>query len=137
MTVAFYDLQDIGNPLNGHRVAETQELEQLFVGLRRRPPFFCELIGEGQHKLLVGIAPMVGCVQHSSNDGNPPYLMAADPRLTIVDTAVEFLISGTPTPVPGRYLLPMGVVTRVASEFLQTELRSVAVLWEAIGPMPQ
>jgi len=42
------------------------------------------------------------------------------------------LISGTPSPVPRRYCLPMAKVAEIAATFLENGERYPDVEWEAI-----
>jgi hypothetical protein len=56
MKVEFFDREDRTNPLNGTELVTDVELSSLIEGLRSRPPFFCELMGENGFKLL-GLIP--------------------------------------------------------------------------------
>jgi hypothetical protein len=132
MKIEFFDLQDEANPLNGTKLATEGELSSLIEGLRSRPPFFCELIGENEFKLLVGIGHDVGCIQHSSCDGNPPYLMATSNSVFNPNDCVEFLIGNTPTPVPRCYCLPMELVKQITNHFVETGERRANVHWEEV-----
>jgi len=82
----------------------------------------------------VGIGEKVGCVQYSSHDGMPPYLMAVENgfEFSTIDT-IDFLIGGELTPVPRRYCKSMELVKEIALYFLETGLRCPNVTWEKIG----
>src|SRR5215467_16118949 len=134
MKVEFFDHQDRANPLNGAEVAAEAELSSLIEGLRSRPRFLCELIGENGFKLLVGVGHDVGCIQHSSCDGCPPYLMAisgSDPVFN-PDDYMEFLTGNTPTEIPRYYCLPMELLKQTANYFVETGERSADVRWEEV-----
>jgi hypothetical protein len=132
MKVEFFDRQDESNPLNGAQIGTDDELSSIIESLRTRPPFLCELIGENGHNLMVGIGDDIGCVQHSSCDGLPPYLMGTKDAPRDTNNCVDFLIGDTPTPIPRRYCLPMELVKRIASDFVDTGERSADVHWEEI-----
>jgi len=130
MIVRFLDHQDETNPLNGLVISDDEQLSQVLDGFRTREPFFAELYGDNGYKLLIGIGEMVGCVQHSRSDGDTPYLTAVARDSNSETTSFEFLAGNTPTPVPGRYILTMEMVKRIARYFLETGARSAAVSWE-------
>jgi hypothetical protein len=132
MMVEFFDQQDATNPLNGATLTTEVELSTLVEGLRSRPPFFCEFVGENGFKLLVGVGRDVGCVEHSSCDGDPPYLMATTNSVFNLNDCVRFLTGNEPTPVPRYYCLPMELVKQIANYFVETGERSVNVRWEEI-----
>jgi hypothetical protein len=134
MLVEFFDRQDRANSLNGVKILTGAELSDIVDHLSHRPPFFCELIGANGCKLLIGIAKAVGCVQYSTSDGSPPYLMALSDRALDNHTFVEFLIGNTPTPVPARYCVPFDTVKRVAAWFVETGLRDSRICWEPVAP---
>lgn len=131
MVAKFYDRQDVSNAFNGREVSHWEDLLGILEGLRGRPPFFCELVTLSV-KLLVGIGPNVGCLQYSSTDGNPPYLMAVWTDPSFIGMPLEFLIGGTRTPIAARFCLPMDAIKHVATTFLETGSRSDVVLWQEI-----
>ena len=64
------------------------------------------LEGENGYSLRVGIGPTAGFVQHSHTDGSLPLVaLAPDSYGTNDDDNVEFLMGGTPTPIPRRNCL--------------------------------
>jgi hypothetical protein len=132
MKVAFFDRQDEHNPENGTQIENVCELLRIFDCLLTRPPFFCELVGDGDYRLLVGLGGSLGCVQYSRQDGNAPYLMATTEVAKLNNQHVEFLIGNTPTPVPARYCLPFDVVKKISIHFLNTGDPEPAVTWEEI-----
>jgi hypothetical protein len=135
MRSQFFDRQHTDNPLNGVMVDNSAALRTLVHNLQGREPFFAELIGDNRCKLLLGIGPAEGCVQFSTVDGAPPYLMAMrnDPEQEGVEqNCLDFLIGDTPTPVPRRYCLPMHKVVEIAANFLMQGERSTDVTWESI-----
>jgi len=132
MKAQFFDRQDTANPLNGTSIESFAELQSMLESVRNRPPFFAELIGDNGFKLLLGLGTNEGCVQFSSTDGAPPYLMAVapNPRDSIGES--EFLIGDTASPVPKRYCMPYEAVVHIAAAFLQTGQRKPDVHWEEI-----
>jgi len=127
----FFDRQDTGNPLNGVVFEDPEAIRQIVQDMQLRVPFFAELVGTKGHGLLLGLGSSDGCVQFSSNDGGPPYLMAVRPNGKH-EGEQDFLISGTPSPVPRRYCLPMAKVAEIAATFLENGERYPDVEWEAI-----
>jgi hypothetical protein len=113
-------------------VEDHLQLLRVLEGCDGRAPFFAELVEEDGHKLLIGLGGAVGCVQFSSANGRPPYLMALAAHPNIGREAAEFLCGGTATPVSIRYILPFEDIERIAIEFLQTGQRSSRISWEEI-----
>jgi hypothetical protein len=132
MILRFLDHQDETNPINGLVIADDEQLLKILDGFRTREPFFAEFHGDNGYKLLIGIGRTVGCVQYSRSDDDAPYLMAVarDPRAE--EKSFEFLAGNTPTPVPGRYILPLEQVKKIAQYFRETGARSASVSWEEI-----
>ena len=130
MTLEIVDHQDPSSEVNGITVKTQDALAKVFISGQAREPFFCELLGSNGYKLLVGMGRDIGCVQHSSNDGNPPYLMAVldGPQ----EEEYEFLTADTPTPVRARYCLPIDKVMEIAAYFLLTGKRDLSIRWEEI-----
>jgi Immunity protein Imm1 len=132
MNVEFFDRQDDRNPLNGLIVDQQSRLLELLDQLRDSSPFFCELLGQNGHTVLLGIGGPRSCVQYSRTDGTPPYLMAVSPDPDVSKEFFEFLIADTPTPVPSRYCMLLDTVKDVAEHFQATGERSPMVSWEEI-----
>jgi hypothetical protein len=134
MNARFQDLEDENNPRNGEVLRDRQTVTALLDKLRViRPPFMCEFVGDNGFELTVGIDRDFGCVQYSSSDGMPPYLMATVPIGPKSDqNEMVFVVGGTATPIDGRYRLPFDVLTEVAVEFVTSGERSRKVSWEAI-----
>src|SRR4051794_17919840 len=112
MRVAFFDLEDESNQLNGSVLVNEVEINSLLAELSTRPPFIFELRGERGFMLQVGIAGSEGCVQHSPVSGDVPYMMAVAPETDTGDD-VEFALGGTLTPVSRRYILPIELVRQI------------------------
>jgi hypothetical protein len=132
MNAVFNDFQEPCSPLDGATVRNREELFELLDSLRNRAPFVGELVGDNGYKLLLGIGPEVGSVQHSPSDGDVPYLMAVAVDDHCKDEYVEFLCGDTPSPISKRYCLPFESVKEIAAHFLETGERSPAVRWEEI-----
>jgi len=131
MSARFFDRQDLDNPLNGTVIADCGAMDSLIHALRTREPFLAELVGDGGHTLLLGLGSADGCVQFSSADGQPPYLMVLRDK-PVPEGEQEFVIGNTPTPIPKRFCLPMREVARIAAAFVRTGERPSTVEWEAV-----
>jgi hypothetical protein len=133
MNTTFQDLQDDDNPRNGQVLDERQMVVTLLQDLRNiDPPFMCQFTGDNGFNLMVGVAHDFGCVQHSSNDGLPPFLMAVPTRAPAHRSEIEFLVGDTPTPIDGRYQLAFDDLREVVAEFVATGERSDRVSWEEL-----
>jgi hypothetical protein len=86
MAIRFFDTQHTGNPANGKTITGGKELRDLLNSLQYGDAFFCELLAPNASKLLLGIGSDIGCVQYSSGDGTPPYLMATAATRPPADT---------------------------------------------------
>ena len=123
-------MQESLNPLNGTVISSPVELLKILDGLRSRPPFFLQLVGNNGYKLDIGIGRTHGYAQFSPNDGNPPYLMAKAPNGAAPSEDLEFLAGNTPTPIDKRYCLPWKLVVQVAAHFIETGKRSTQISWK-------
>ena len=132
MKTHFFDLLDNANPLNGTSIENLVEFQNMLESVRDRLPFIAELIGDNGFKLMFGLGARYGCVQFSSVNDDPPYLMTVNPNLLDSEGDVEFLCGGTPTPVDKRYCLPYDAFVEILAEFVQTGERKPDVLWEEI-----
>ena len=131
MRARFFDRQDTANPLNGRMLSSPAAARDIVRRMQGRTPFLAELIGENGRKLLLGLGSADGCVQFSSSDGSPPYLMAVGSNPD-EEGEQEFLIGGAASPVPRRYCLPMLKVEEIAAAFLDSGKRAPHVTWEEI-----
>jgi Immunity protein Imm1 len=132
MKAVFNDLQDHSSALDGAVVHNREGLFALLDSVRNREQFGCELVGENGYKLTLGIGNKVGFVQHSPSDGDTPYLLALAPEKHCDQEYAEFLVGDTPTPIPGRFCLPLDKVKDIAAYFVETGGRSPVVSWEEI-----
>ena len=131
MNTTFQDLEDEHNPRNGQVLSDRPGVLALLSELRiKRPPFMCQFVGENGYNLTVGVDHDFGSVQHSANDGMPPYLMATGPSAD--EHEMEFAVGGTATPIDGRYRLSFGIVQEVVATFVATGRRSDSVKWEEL-----
>ena len=132
MHAAFHDIKDKHIGLCGSRVRNEQELDALLQSFKDRRPFLFELVGENGTSLLIGYGPDMCCVQHSTSDGEPPYLMALSDETMENEPFVDFLTGNTPTPIPRRFCLPIDRVQKIVQYFLSHGEKSSAVEWEEI-----
>lgn len=131
MIVAFFDMQDQSNHLNGVTVGDDKKLSGLLDSLQRRTPFFAELRGENGYNLVIGIGK-VGCAQYGHGEGDPPYLVALADTPYAGEDYDGFLAGGTLTPVPRRFIMPFAKIIGIAQYFRNTGARSPDVSWEEI-----
>ena len=129
MNVIFFDRQDQENPLHGVVVRDRERLLQILNGLLIRPPFVCELQGENDFLLHVGVGEF-GQAQYSRADGKPPYLMAVAPDPGPKEEDIEFLLGGTPTPISKRYCMPFKFICEIAGYFVETGRAHPGFSWE-------
>jgi hypothetical protein len=132
MIVTFMDLQDSANPLNGVQILAPDKLIGALMMPVDRDPYFCNLQGSNDYKLLVGVGDTYGCVQFSSADGRPPYLVALADDNALDDEYVEFLAGDTPTPIAKRYCLAPEAMRAIAVHFLISGQRLPEANWEEI-----
>lgn len=152
MRVKFLDKEQQDNPLNGELIDNCQELETILEQLRHKRPFGLELKGENGFSLDICLAETYGAVQHTASDGDSECLLAVAPGSSPIpvtdelsphslafkvdeDNGVqspEFLVGGTATPIPMRYILPYDLVKKIALHFLETGKREPDVWWEQI-----
>lgn len=136
MKAQLFDTEKSDSSWNGMVLESPQQLRAMLaeVQSQSRLPFFAELVGHNGHQLLLGLGALDGCVQFSSTDGAPPYLMAVGQNEKGRDHLV-FSTGGTPTPVLRRYGLPMQAVTDIAVFFMETGERLSNIIWEPVGPV--
>jgi hypothetical protein len=132
MIVRFYDRQDPTNHLNATAFEDADLLISALHDMQKRQPFFCELYGESQHRLMVGLGNRWSCVQYSKEDGEPPYLMALAEGAMRDGDDLQFLINNTATPVPFRFGLSQNTFWQIVRVFCEAGERSGSVQWEEI-----
>ena len=152
MRVRFFDKEMDDNPLNGAVIGSGEELLAILDQLRHRKPFGLELASEHGFSLDICLAETYGAVQHIGSDGGSSYLLAVAPGRSPIFVppdlsphavafnddrqngveSPEFLVGGTATPVPTRYILPYDLVRNIAVHFLETGERQSDVTWEQI-----
>jgi len=133
MTTVFQDLQHEDNPQNGRILSNRDAVLSLLDQLARAErPYMCQFTGDDGFNLLIGIAHDFGCAQHSSNDGQPPFLMATSSIGSSQPDDMEFLVGDTPTPIDGRYRLSFDELCEVVAAFVATGEGSSRVSWEQL-----
>ena len=133
MNTTFQDLQNENNPRNGEAISDRASVTSLLDDLRNiQPPFMCQFTGDNGFNVMVGIDHDFGCVQHSSNDGIPPFMMAVSKTGPSDRSDMEFLVGDTPTPIDGRYRVPFDAVREIVAQFVTTGQRSSNVSWEEL-----
>ena len=131
MNVSFLDMGDEASELNGKIIGDWGELLRIIVSLQSREPFVCKLTGENGFELDVGVGKK-GCVQYGRSDGLPPYLMAVAPSPENPEGETEFLMTGTPTPIPNIYCMPFDQVREIVGHFVKTGKAHPGFTWDEI-----
>jgi hypothetical protein len=152
MKLKFLDMQEEKNPLNGALIDSDDELVRIMDKLRDREPFGLQLKGENGFTLDICLSRELGSLQHSASSGDIPYLLAVAPGSPPISSTgevspyalacmadqqsggqpPEFLVGGTPTPIPTRCCLPFELVKEIAVCFLRSGDRDSRVVWETI-----
>jgi len=147
MKLKFLDMQEEKNPLNGALIDSDDELVRIMDKLRDREPFGLQPKGENGFTLDICLSRECGSIQHSASSGDTPYLLAVTPGSPPISSAgeishyasafmadevngvepLEFLVGGTPTPIPTRYCLPYELVRDIAVYFLKNGERDSRV----------
>jgi hypothetical protein len=123
--------EDETNHLNGTIIRDDSQLFGILDSLRTRMPFFCELVGENEYCLLVGIG-QDGYVEYSRCDGEPPYLEAIASNKKRQAGHTEFLMGGTPTPISKHCCIPFETVREIAGYFRETGGMYPGIAWEEV-----
>lgn len=135
MNTKFQDLQNEHNPHDGQVISDRETAASLLDDLRNiRPPFMCQFTGDDGFNLVVGIGRDFGCVQHSSNDGMPPFLLAVSKTGSSNRNDMEFLVGDTTTPINGRYRIPFDALREIVVDFVTTGQRNSNVTWDELDP---
>jgi hypothetical protein len=129
MIVEFWDTEGRSSTT---KVNNRKEISDLLDTFPERLPFFCEFTASNGSKLLVGIRGQLGCIQYSSIDNSPPYLVAVETDRQVTDEVVDFLMANADTPVIARYCVQFAKVRDIILNFFETGQRSPVVPWEDI-----
>jgi hypothetical protein len=133
--VTFTDLQDDDSPWNNRLLVGKLQVSQVLGDLRlAQRPTMCQFTISSRGSVLVGISRDFGCVQHSREDGLPPYLMAVSRVSLAAPDELEFAVGGTMTPIDRRYLISMEQVAEVVAHFVASGELSDAVAWQEFEP---
>jgi hypothetical protein len=127
-------LQDEANPGNNQLLKGWQQVSQLLGDLRAtQQPRMCQFTISSRGSLLLGVGRDFGCVQHSPEDGMPPYLMAVSKTSLPAPDELEFEVGGTMTPIARRYLISIDQVAEIVQRFVTSGELSDAMAWEEFG----
>lgn len=88
-----------------------------------------ELLGENGFRLVIGIDGDLAFAEYSSQDDEPPYLIALSPTV-VVDGMHIFLVTNEGTEIHGRHCLAFPVFEEVVRHFIETGERTATVEWE-------
>lgn len=105
-----------------------QELEN-FIDEHSKGSIMGEFESENGFKIDIGIDENLGMVQYFAIDGDPPYFMAVSPT-QIVEGSHDFIMTGAPSEILGKYCLPLDVFKKIVMDFFETGQRSSSVKWE-------
>jgi hypothetical protein len=134
MKVRYFNQQDKGDPMHGVAIVDRAQLSELLDMAKSRPPFIAAFEADNGFEISMGISEKFGCVQYSSLSGDPPYLMAMSPQPPLKRGFVEFLLGGTPTPSPARYIIRFDELKQILNHFLETGKPSDSFSWEDFDP---
>lgn len=134
MNVQYFNQQDELDPMHGAAIIDAAQLNELLDVAKSKPPFIAAFEADNGFELSVGISEKFCSVQYSSLNGDPPYLMAMSPEPPLKRGFVEFLLGGTPTPTPARYIIRFDELKEISNHFLETGQPSGAFSWEDFDP---
>lgn len=87
------------------------------------------LVCENGFALTIGIDGEIGFVHYMREDGDPPFFMALSPKI-ILEGSHDFIMTGAPSEILGKYCLPTELFKKVVIDFLETGSMSDSVQWE-------
>ncbi len=88
-----------------------------------------QLISPNGFALTIGIDGKIGFAEYMKEDGDSSYFMALTPK-TIVEGLHDFIMTGAPSEILGKYCLPMEIFKKVVIDFFETGSMSDSVQWE-------
>lgn len=88
-----------------------------------------ELLGENGFRLVISIDGELAFAEYSSQDSEPPYLIAVSPTV-VVEGFHMFLVTNEGTEICGRHCLAFPVFEEVVRHFIETGERTAIVEWE-------
>jgi len=132
MSVLLTDFHLPPDVVSGQRFSDASSLIAVLERFTRRKPEFFELKSETGYTLMIGVASERFCVQHSSVDGDPPYLVAVGFPAIEAEKVVDFMMQGSLTEVPAHLTVTKEDATKIAIHFMETGERLMNVTWEAI-----
>jgi hypothetical protein len=135
MKVVLHDWEHgADDPFDGLCIDDPERLCEVLEELQRRDPIVLQIEGENGFSLAIGIGGPVGFIQHSSNDGRPPFLIAVDKDAKQIADDIEhvFFCGGQDTPFRRSQCVPYEVLKSVASHFLEFGSRSDDVDWVGV-----
>lgn len=80
---------------------------------------------------MIGVTQGRFCVQHSSVDNDPPYMVAAGSK-TRSDAAIAFMMQGEWTEIPAHLTVTKEDAISIAIHFMETGERWMNLTWEAM-----
>lgn len=134
MYIRYLNQQDKGDPMHGAAITDKAQLNELLDIAKSKPPFAAAFEADNGFEMSIGVSEKFCSVQYSSLDGDPPYLMAMSPEPPLKRGFVEFLLGGTPSPSPARYIIRFDELKEILNHFLETGKPSSAFSWEDFDP---
>lgn len=113
-------------------VEDLASLESLLQGLRLDESIFINIVLCQGDELTVGIGETRSCVQYSSKEHQPPYLVAQETTVPDEDSEIEFDAGGTLTPILISQTIPSDVAVGLILEIVSTETLPSYVEWVEI-----
>ncbi len=124
MRVKFEDYAQ--NPPSEHIFESASDLRTF---LDQQTEITGQLIGSNGFALTIGIDGEIGFAEYMKEDSNSSYFMALTPK-TIVEGSHDFIMTGAPSEILGKYCLPIEIFKKVVIDFLETGSMSGSVQWE-------
>jgi hypothetical protein len=94
----------------------------------QQEPRIIDMVSPTGNRLQLGLGSAFGCAQLIRENNMPPYLCAIAER-SIAKGDVEFLLGGTPTPVPPERCLPVEQAMRIAEYFFTNDAADPTTRW--------
>jgi hypothetical protein len=133
MALIVRDLELEPDIADGFRIETSEELHALLARLRKRSPSGCEFEFEDHFRLKIGFCSSGAFAEHMSIGSLPPYLVAVAPTpRPAADEKTVFMIGGSWTEIPTRYVIDPDCLANICLKFLATGDRWSGVAWEEI-----
>ncbi len=110
-------------------ISTPDELRSTLLEFKKRERSVFELIAPNRDLLVLGVGGDSGYVMFQSAEADPPYLWALGPNRDF-DHYIEFLMEGTPTPVPIARTIPFHEMVDIATSWMQNGRLPDTIEWD-------